>query len=88
MYSVKVITNKFYYLLVSNTFSLQVFDTLPAELFGPHDVPIDIIVTPTQVSSKHSRTDKKKLRKQKKSRKNIDKLFIKLYELHQYTLVF
>ncbi|KAI8423131.1 hypothetical protein MSG28_014210 [Choristoneura fumiferana] len=26
-----------------------VFDTLPAELFGPHDVPIDIIVTPTQV---------------------------------------
>lgn len=27
----------------------QVFDTLPAELFGPHDVPIDLIVTPTQV---------------------------------------
>ncbi|KAJ0170837.1 hypothetical protein K1T71_013609 [Dendrolimus kikuchii] len=27
----------------------QVFDTLPAELFGPHDVPIDIIITPTQV---------------------------------------
>ncbi|XP_026729016.1 methenyltetrahydrofolate synthase domain-containing protein-like [Trichoplusia ni] len=29
----------------------QVFDTLPAELFGPHDVPIDIIITPTQVIS-------------------------------------
>lgn len=27
----------------------QVYDTLPADLFGPHDVPIDIIVTPTQV---------------------------------------
>ena len=25
------------------------FDTLPAELFGEHDIPVDIIVTPTQV---------------------------------------
>lgn len=27
----------------------QVFDTLPHELFKDHDVPVDIIVTPTEV---------------------------------------
>ncbi|CAG4978932.1 unnamed protein product [Colias eurytheme] len=36
-------------LVVTTVHDCQVFDTLPAELFGPHDVPIDIIVTPTQV---------------------------------------
>lgn len=25
------------------------FDTLPAELFQPYDVPVDFILTPTQV---------------------------------------
>ncbi|XP_073963668.1 methenyltetrahydrofolate synthase domain-containing protein lost [Choristoneura fumiferana] len=35
--------------VVTTVHDCQVFDTLPAELFGPHDVPIDIIVTPTQV---------------------------------------
>lgn len=25
------------------------FDTLPSELFQPHDVPVDYILTPTQV---------------------------------------
>lgn len=28
---------------------LQIFDTLPSELFQPHDVPVDYILTPTQV---------------------------------------
>jgi len=27
----------------------QVFDSLPEELFGPHDLPVDLIVTPTRV---------------------------------------
>lgn len=27
----------------------QVFDTLPHELFQPHDVPVDIITTPTEI---------------------------------------
>ncbi|CAH4037056.1 methenyltetrahydrofolate synthase domain-containing protein [Pieris brassicae] len=36
-------------LVVTTVHDCQVFDTLPQELFGPHDVPIDIIVTPTQV---------------------------------------
>ncbi|CAK1541069.1 unnamed protein product [Leptosia nina] len=36
-------------LVVTTVHDCQVFDSLPAELFGPHDVPIDIIVTPTQV---------------------------------------
>lgn len=36
-------------IVVTTVHDCQVFDTLPAELFGPHDVPIDIIVTPTQV---------------------------------------
>ncbi|XP_049880723.1 methenyltetrahydrofolate synthase domain-containing protein [Pectinophora gossypiella] len=36
-------------LVATTVHDCQVFDTLPAELFGPHDVPIDIIVTPTQV---------------------------------------
>ncbi|KAG7297240.1 hypothetical protein JYU34_019180 [Plutella xylostella] len=35
--------------VVTTVHDSQVFDTLPAELFGPHDVPIDIIITPTQV---------------------------------------
>ncbi|XP_022827422.1 methenyltetrahydrofolate synthase domain-containing protein [Spodoptera litura] len=38
-------------LVATTVHDCQVFDTLPAELFGPHDVPIDIIVTPTQVIS-------------------------------------
>ncbi|XP_026323152.1 methenyltetrahydrofolate synthase domain-containing protein [Hyposmocoma kahamanoa] len=36
-------------IVVTTVHDWQVFNTLPAELFGPHDVPIDIIVTPTQV---------------------------------------
>ena len=28
---------------------MQVFDDLPERLFGPHDVPVDIIITPTEV---------------------------------------
>ncbi|CAG9569285.1 unnamed protein product [Danaus chrysippus] len=36
-------------LVVTTVHDCQVFETLPASLFGPHDVPIDIIVTPTQV---------------------------------------
>ncbi|CAG9794803.1 unnamed protein product [Diatraea saccharalis] len=36
-------------LVATTVHDCQVFETLPAELFGPHDVPIDIIVTPTQV---------------------------------------
>ncbi|XP_061723579.1 methenyltetrahydrofolate synthase domain-containing protein isoform X2 [Cydia pomonella] len=36
-------------IVVTTVHDCQVFDTLPAELFGPHDVPIDVIVTPTQV---------------------------------------
>ncbi|PZC77020.1 hypothetical protein B5X24_HaOG203890 [Helicoverpa armigera] len=36
-------------LVATTVHDCQVFDTLPAELFGPHDVPIDIIITPTQV---------------------------------------
>ena len=29
--------------------SLQVFDELPEKLFGDHDLPCDVIVTPTEV---------------------------------------
>nr|XP_034837042.1 methenyltetrahydrofolate synthase domain-containing protein isoform X1 [Maniola hyperantus]XP_034837043.1 methenyltetrahydrofolate synthase domain-containing protein isoform X2 [Maniola hyperantus] len=36
-------------LVATTVHDCQVFDTLPAELFGPHDVPIDLIITPTQV---------------------------------------
>ncbi|CAG4967651.1 unnamed protein product [Parnassius apollo] len=36
-------------LVATTVHDCQVFDTLPAELFGPHDVPVDLIVTPTQV---------------------------------------
>ncbi|GBP37756.1 Methenyltetrahydrofolate synthase domain-containing protein [Eumeta japonica] len=36
-------------LIVTTVHDCQVFDTLPAELFGPHDVPVDVIITPTQV---------------------------------------
>lgn len=36
-------------LVVTIVHDCQVYDTLPSDLFGPHDVPIDIIVTPTQV---------------------------------------
>ncbi|XP_023950619.1 methenyltetrahydrofolate synthase domain-containing protein [Bicyclus anynana] len=36
-------------LVATTVHDCQVFDTLPAQLFGPHDVPIDLIVTPTQV---------------------------------------
>ena len=37
------------YAIVTCIVLLKVFETLPADLFGPHDVPIDIIITPTQV---------------------------------------
>ncbi|VVD00252.1 unnamed protein product [Leptidea sinapis] len=40
-------------LVVTTVHDCQVFDTLPAELFKPHDVPIDIIITPTQVIETH-----------------------------------
>lgn len=30
-------------------FAPQVFDFLPPELFGEHDLTVDVIVTPTQV---------------------------------------
>lgn len=36
-------------IVVTTVHDSQVFDTLPPELFGTHDVPIDIIITPTQV---------------------------------------
>ncbi|XP_041985177.1 methenyltetrahydrofolate synthase domain-containing protein [Aricia agestis] len=36
-------------IIATTVHDCQVFETLPAELFGPHDVPIDLIVTPTQV---------------------------------------
>ncbi|XP_013165284.1 PREDICTED: methenyltetrahydrofolate synthase domain-containing protein, partial [Papilio xuthus] len=36
-------------LVATTVHDCQVFDTFPAQLFGPHDVPIDLIVTPTQV---------------------------------------
>lgn len=36
-------------IVITTVHDSQVFDTLPAELFGPHDVPVDIIVTPTEV---------------------------------------
>ncbi|CAH2059411.1 unnamed protein product, partial [Iphiclides podalirius] len=36
-------------LVATTVHDCQVFDTLPAELFGPHDVPVDLIITPTQV---------------------------------------
>lgn len=28
---------------------LQVFDIIPKEIFQPYDVPVDIILTPTQI---------------------------------------
>ncbi|KAL4708514.1 hypothetical protein ACJJTC_014122 [Scirpophaga incertulas] len=42
--------------VVTTVHDCQVFDTLPAELFGSHDVPIDIIVTPTQVIETHRKS--------------------------------
>lgn len=36
-------------LIVTTVHDCQVFDDLPARLFGTHDVPVDVIVTPTQV---------------------------------------
>ncbi|XP_068219875.1 methenyltetrahydrofolate synthase domain-containing protein isoform X2 [Palaemon carinicauda] len=35
--------------VVTTVHDCQVFDDLPERLFGPHDVPVDIIVTPTEV---------------------------------------
>lgn len=34
---------------VTNVHNSQVFDTLPSELFKTHDVPVDYILTPTEV---------------------------------------
>jgi hypothetical protein len=34
-----------YYSIISQ----QVYDTLPSELFQSYDIPIDLIVTPTEV---------------------------------------
>jgi len=36
-------------LIVTTVHDCQVFDDLPARLFEPHDVPVDIIVTPNEV---------------------------------------
>ncbi|KAJ4451022.1 hypothetical protein ANN_02458 [Periplaneta americana] len=36
-------------IVVTTVHDCQVFDTLPAQLFKAHDVPVDIIITPTQV---------------------------------------
>lgn len=36
-------------IVVTTVHDTQVFDRLPAELFQAYDVPVDIIVTPTQV---------------------------------------
>lgn len=36
-------------IVASTVHDCQVFDTLPAQLFKAHDVPVDIIVTPTQI---------------------------------------
>ncbi|KAJ8985992.1 hypothetical protein NQ317_013876 [Molorchus minor] len=35
--------------IVTTVHDLQVFDTLPKELFKKHDVPVDYILTPTQI---------------------------------------
>lgn len=47
MRQMKCVTDKT--LIVTTVHDVQVFDTLPDALFGPHDVPVDIIVTPTEV---------------------------------------
>ncbi|CAG0895253.1 unnamed protein product [Cyprideis torosa] len=36
-------------LVVCTVHDYQLFDSLPDELFGPHDVPADIILTPTRL---------------------------------------
>ncbi|KAF2368293.1 5-formyltetrahydrofolate cyclo-ligase [Trinorchestia longiramus] len=38
-----------YTLIVTTVHDCQVFDSLPERLFAVHDVPVDLIVTPTQV---------------------------------------
>ncbi|XP_042209053.1 methenyltetrahydrofolate synthase domain-containing protein-like isoform X2 [Homarus americanus] len=35
--------------IVTTVHDCQVFDELPSRLFGPHDVPVDFIVTPSEV---------------------------------------
>lgn len=35
--------------VVTTVHDSQIIDDVPADIFGPHDVPVDIIVTPTQV---------------------------------------
>ncbi|KAK7066239.1 hypothetical protein SK128_007994, partial [Halocaridina rubra] len=37
--------------VVTTVHDCQVFEDLPEHLFGPHDVPVDFIVTPTEVLS-------------------------------------
>ncbi|XP_067010986.1 methenyltetrahydrofolate synthase domain-containing protein [Anabrus simplex] len=46
--------------VVSTVHDCQVFDTLPKEIFKEHDVPVDIIVTPTQVIRVSQRLPKPK----------------------------
>lgn len=36
-------------LVVTTIHDSQLYDSIPSALFGPHDVPVDIIVTPTEV---------------------------------------
>lgn len=35
-------------IVITTVHDCQVFDSLPAEIFKENDVPVDIIVTPTQ----------------------------------------
>lgn len=35
--------------VVTTIHDSQLYDSIPSALFGPHDVPVDIIVTPTEV---------------------------------------
>ena len=43
---------------VTTVHDCQVFDSLPEEIFEDHDVPIDIIVTPTEVINVQDRLPK------------------------------
>ncbi|XP_066980302.1 methenyltetrahydrofolate synthase domain-containing protein isoform X1 [Macrobrachium rosenbergii] len=44
--------------VVTTVHDCQVFEDLPERLFGPHDVPVDIIVTPTEVFNVSHRLSK------------------------------
>lgn len=47
-------------LIVTTVHDCQVFDTLPHELFAEHDVPVDVIVTPTEIIRVANRLPKPK----------------------------